>query len=224
MDELEPLIRKDSKDVMTGSLRVDRKLPCTDIPLRHFYAMLKKDALGWRRTWKRAMFEILLPSIVIWIMVIIRQKVVQIKNENHWDLPQYATFVTPWSTPKGTGLSDGIKIPEGELYGEGNGNGVMNSDFELLEAIQRDLHRLDDFKDFQNKTKDWKTYFNPLTQWIGDNCDATKYVDRRSKWSIVGDLENDTIARDLNYTMSNFLYVRKNMGEKISKFVEMRRA
>jgi hypothetical protein len=62
---------------MTGSIRSEKKLPCTDIPLRHFYAMLKKDALGWRRTWKRAMFEILLPSFVVWVMVIIRAKVKQ---------------------------------------------------------------------------------------------------------------------------------------------------
>jgi hypothetical protein len=53
-------------------MRDEKNIPLTDIPVRHFYSMLKKDAIGWRRTWKRAMFEILFPSLVIWLMVVIR--------------------------------------------------------------------------------------------------------------------------------------------------------
>lgn len=128
---------------MTGSMRTEKKIPCTDIPKRHFYAMLKKDAIGWRRTWKRAMFEVLLPSIVIWIMIIIRSKVKLEKRDSNWYLPNYSTMVSPWATPKGLGLSDGIKVPEGD-YGEG----VTNADMEQVIGIISDKIRLDDFKMF----------------------------------------------------------------------------
>lgn len=58
---------------------------------------------------------------------------------------------------------------------------------------------------------------------MGDNCGATKYVDGRTKWSLVGDLENETIAKDLNYTMYNFLDAKANVGTKIKKFMDLRR-
>ena len=35
--------------VDTGKMRVEQQIPFTDIPLRHFYSMLKKDSIGWRR-------------------------------------------------------------------------------------------------------------------------------------------------------------------------------
>lgn len=56
-------------------MRVETNIPFTDIPLRHFYSMLKKDWIGWRRQWKRNMFEVLFPSLVVWMLVIIRLQV-----------------------------------------------------------------------------------------------------------------------------------------------------
>ena len=63
----------DHKD--SGTMRVEMNIPFTDIPLRHYYSMLKKDSIGWRRQWKRNMFEVLFPSLVIWMLVIIRLQV-----------------------------------------------------------------------------------------------------------------------------------------------------
>lgn len=68
---------------------------------------------------------------------------------------------------------------------------------------------------------DWKTYFNPMTQWMGDNCGATKYVNERTKWALIGDVEGDTVARDVNYTMSNFLHVKKNLGKVMDSYETM---
>jgi hypothetical protein len=30
-------------------MRIEADIPLTDIPVRHFYSMLKKDWIGWRR-------------------------------------------------------------------------------------------------------------------------------------------------------------------------------
>lgn len=87
--------------------------------------------------------------MVVWVMVIIRAKVKQIKNSNHWDLPQYATFVTPWSTPISTGLSTTDNYSQDPFMNdEKNVTKVTYGDLEVFNAIQKDFYRLDDFKNF----------------------------------------------------------------------------
>ena len=56
-------------------LRVDKRIPCTDIPIRHFYAMLKKDYLLWVRTWRRMLFEIAFPALIFVVLAVIRDNI-----------------------------------------------------------------------------------------------------------------------------------------------------
>ena len=55
---------------------------------------------------------------------------------------------------------------------------------------------------------------------MGDNCGSTKYVDARTKWSIIGDVENETIARDLRETMTHFLKAKSTFGDKMNAFIK----
>lgn len=96
---------------------MEANIPLTDIPLRHFYPMLKKDALGWRREYKRNLFEVLLPSLVIWMLVIIRLQVKVQNNPSHYKMDNYITFLGPWSTPYHTGISKD-KVPTPGKYND----------------------------------------------------------------------------------------------------------
>mgnify|MGYP000412039519 CR=1 FL=1 len=100
-----------------GTMRVEQCIACTDIPVRHFYAMIKKDAIGWRRQWKRAMFEIIFPSIVILMLGIVRLRVKPERADSYWHLDGHLTFVGPWSTPYHTGLTKD-KTPAEGMYND----------------------------------------------------------------------------------------------------------
>lgn len=58
------------------------------------------------------MFEVIFPSIVIWMLVIIRLQVKVQNNPSHWNMQHYITFLGPWSTPYHTGVAkDKISAP-----------------------------------------------------------------------------------------------------------------
>jgi hypothetical protein len=128
-------------------MRIEENLPFTDIPVRHFYAMLKKDSIGWKRTWKRNMFEIIFPSIIVWLLVIIRLQVKAEREDSKWNLDQYITFVGPWSTPFHSGISQ-HKEPVGGMYNDK----ISNHDMQIGVSMKRDLDYLDDFMRFHNRT------------------------------------------------------------------------
>ena len=137
-------------------MRVEANLPFTDIPARHFYSMLKKDQLGWRRQWKRNMFEVLFPSLVIWMLVIIRLQVKVQNNASHWRMENYITFLGPWSTPLHTGVAKD-KVPTPGQYNDE----ISAADMQQGMALQADKNHLWDFKSFTNRTEDQMMAANP---------------------------------------------------------------
>ena len=184
-----------------GTMRVEKCIAFTDIPVRHFYAMLKKDAIGWRRTWKRAMFEVLFPSIVVWLLVIIRLQVKVQKIESPYTLTNYITFIGPWSTP----FHAGVTKKKGHIDGMYNEK-LSNNDMHIGLSMKKDMDHLEDFHYFHNRTERERIGSNPAMQWIGDNCNKpTIYNNERMKWGVIGDLNNDdSILNDFSYSMANF--------------------
>ena len=47
-------------------------IPCTDIPVRHFKAMLKKEKISWKRNYKRSLLEVSVPCIMYVVLAVIR--------------------------------------------------------------------------------------------------------------------------------------------------------
>ena len=86
-------------------LRVDKRIPLTDIPIRHFQAMLKKDALLWIRSWRRMAFEIFFPVMIFVVIAIIRINIpIQIEVSNQM-LENHMIPLSSLPTPERIGIA-----------------------------------------------------------------------------------------------------------------------
>jgi hypothetical protein len=94
-----------------------KKIPCTNIPIRHFTAMLRKDYLLWIRTWRRMLIEVLLPITIFLILVIIRKNIPVKTTPLGRDLTRYMVSLGPFANPERLGL--GGWESEDQLYREG---------------------------------------------------------------------------------------------------------
>ena len=71
------------------------KIPCTDIPYRHFKAMLKKDIINWKRNYKRSIMEIVFPIIIFIIISCIRASISPMTKPFTKNVEKYSTILMP---------------------------------------------------------------------------------------------------------------------------------
>jgi hypothetical protein len=93
-------LNKKSKD----KVEENSMIPFTDIPIRHFKAMLKKDALLWIRSWRRMAFEIAFPMFVFFIIAAIR-KFIPSQKENGTHLGYQTVSIGPFARPERVGIA-----------------------------------------------------------------------------------------------------------------------
>ena len=86
-------------------LRIDKRIPLTDIPIRHFKAMLKKDIILWTRSWRRMAFEIVFPILIFVVIAVIRKHIPVKISDSHNDLTRYIAPLSPLATPERVGIS-----------------------------------------------------------------------------------------------------------------------
>ena len=71
-------------------------IPCTNIPVRHFKAMLKKEQISWKRNYKRSLLEVSVPCIMYVVLSIVRIFIQpETRNYNGVDLMSFANTLFP---------------------------------------------------------------------------------------------------------------------------------
>lgn len=168
-----------------------RKIPCTDIPYRHFKAMLKKDFINWRRNYRRSIMEIVFPMLVFVVLSAIRLSIQPSQQPYGRDIERHSAILMPM--PDGARM--GLTTPE-------------NSRNFTVQAILGSHLEMGPFYKFHNFDDAGALASNQFGKFLGDNCEATDYHSARRKWAIIGDLENSGIVQELKYDIENFVFTR----------------
>lgn len=128
------------------------KLPFTEIPVRHFKALLRQEKLCWIRNYKRSISEIFLPCIVFIAMAVIRMTMQPHLVEYKNDLSKYSS--TFFSLPSMV-RDERVNFTMSELYGQANNQ----------------IKEMQQFYKFMNKSEYKDQIENTFFMtWVSDNC------------------------------------------------------
>ena len=84
---------------------IGRKIPCTDIPYKHFKAMLKKDFINWRRNYKRSIMEIVFPVLIFVVLSAIRMGIKPSTKSYGRDYERHSAILMPQPDAARMGLT-----------------------------------------------------------------------------------------------------------------------
>ena len=107
-------MKKESSSVLAAN---KEKLPFTEIPVRHFKALLRQEKLSWTRNYKRSLPEIFLPCIVFVAMAVIRWTMQPHFVDYKDDLSKYNSIF--FSLPSMV-RDERVNFTMTELYGQAN--------------------------------------------------------------------------------------------------------
>lgn len=178
-------IRRLQKQSLAHRKRPSR-LPCTDIPFRHFWAILKRDLIVWKRSWRRMAFEIIFPTAIVVVMIAIRLSIPVHTEEYKRSLKWYSCSLEALSRPERMGMV----TPSNRTETMASNPDITVRDYAMFLATFNNLHNEQGWLDFHNFTEMEKRMQNPYGKWLGDNCQGTKYNKARRKIGIVGDMQN----------------------------------
>ena len=85
-------------------------------------------------------------------------------------------------------------------------------------AMLEKYYALEDFQKFHAFTDAEIGNSNAFATWLMDNCEKTDFNKARTRWGIVGDLNNSVITKEFTKDVTNFFYILKNMNNFTRSF------
>ena len=111
---MKKIVKKESSSVLAAN---KEKLPFTEIPVRHFKALLRQEKLCWIRNYKRSIAEIFMPCVVFVAIAVIRFTMQPHLVEYKDDLSKYSS--TFFSLPSMV-RDERVNFTMTELYAQAN--------------------------------------------------------------------------------------------------------
>ena len=187
-----------------GHRALPSRIPLTDIPFRHFWAILKRDFIIWKRSWRRMAFEILFPTVIVVIMIAIRLSIPVNIEEYKRSLKWYSCSLEALSRPERMGLVTPSNRTETMI----NNPDITVRDYAMFLATFNNLQQEQHWLNFHNFTEMEKRMQNAYGKWLADNCQSTKYNKARTKIGIVGDMENSQMTREVAQDITDYLDIK----------------
>lgn len=62
---------------------------------------------------------------------------------------------------------------------------------------------------------------NPWARWIGDNCEFTKFNKARTRWAIIGDVENSQMTREIMEDVRDYHYMKSRFRNSTTEWFNL---